>query len=174
MEIIYDRKKKIYKRYQNIKRRCYDTKSNSYKYYGAKGIKVCDEWLGKNGFYNFLDWALANGYKEELQIDRINVKGNYCPENCRWVDRKTNMRNRTNSLYIDGKPLIEVAVELNIKYATLANRYKKYGGIEKPKKQCVECGKEFYAYRSNQKYCSKKCCDKYNKINNKFPCFQNK
>ena len=166
--------KRLYKRYQNIKRRCYDKKSNSYFNYGKRGIKVCDEWLGEDGFYNFLNWAIKNGYKEELQIDRIDTNGNYSPDNCRWVDRKTNMNNRRNSIIINGKTLVEIAIEMNIKYNTLQKRYQKYGSIKIPVKICKECQKEFEPYRSNQKFCSSKCRDKYRKISNKFPCLQQK
>lgn len=164
--------KELYKRYQNIKRRCYDKNHVSYFNYGKKGIKMCNEWLGKDGFLNFMVWAKENGYKKELQIDRIDVYGNYSPQNCRWVDRKTNMRNRTNSIKIDGKSLMEIAIELNIKYSTLHRRFMIYGDIRIPKKICLECKEEFYPYRSNQKFCSKKCQKKYNTISNKFPCFQ--
>ena len=149
--------KKLYKRYQNIKKRCYDKNSNSYKNYGARGIKICRKWLGKNGFKNFLEWSLNNGYSPELQIDRIDNNKGYSPDNCRWVDRKTNMRNRRNTLMINGIPLIEIAIQMNIKYDTLRERYRKYGDIQIPKKKCKECRQEFYPYRSNQKFCSNKC-----------------
>lgn len=149
--------KNIYKRYQNIKKRCYNEKCNSYKNYGGRGIKICRKWLGKNGFVNFLNWALENGYSPELQIDRIDNNKGYSPENCRWVDRKTNMKNRRNSITINGEPLIEIAVRMNVKYSTLQKRYKKYGNIVAPKIKCLECGEVFIPYRSNQKFCSNKC-----------------
>ena len=62
------------------------------KYYGARGIRVCDEW--KTGSKLFKEWALANGYKEDLTIDRINVDGNYEPSNCRWITQAEQNRNR--------------------------------------------------------------------------------
>lgn len=149
--------KKIYKRYQNIKKRCYNKKCNSYCNYGERGIKMCRQWLGKNGFKNFLEWSLNNGYSPELQIDRIDNNKGYSPNNCRWVDRKVNVRNRRNTVIIDGVPLIEIAINMNIKYDTLWSIYKRYGDIRIPKKKCQECRQDFYPYRSNQKFCSNKC-----------------
>ena len=87
---------KIYKVLYDMHRRCEDENFKSYNIYGARGIKVCPEWSMEN-VQSFYDWALANGYKEGLQIDRIDVNGNYEPSNCRWVTHKENARNtRTN------------------------------------------------------------------------------
>lgn len=77
---------------RDIVRRCSDKRRWNYKYYGAKGITVCDEWL--NDFLAFKEWAIKTGYKKGLSIDRIDNKGNYTPENCRWVDRHTQCANR--------------------------------------------------------------------------------
>jgi hypothetical protein len=77
--------------------RCYYTKNKKYKNYGERGIKICDEWLGENGFNNFKAWSLSNGYKENLTIDRKNVNGNYEPSNCRWITNKEQQNNRTNN-----------------------------------------------------------------------------
>jgi hypothetical protein len=76
----------------SIKARCNNKNSNDYKYYGAKGIKICDEWL--NYPDKFCKWAISNGYSDELTIDRINNSLGYNADNCRWATRKVQGRNR--------------------------------------------------------------------------------
>ena len=78
--------------YQGMKQRCYNTKRSNYKYYGGRGIVICDEWL--NSPQAFYDWAMANGYQENLTIDRINTDGNYEPQNCRWASFKEQATNK--------------------------------------------------------------------------------
>lgn len=77
--------------------RCSNPNSRSYPRYGAIGIKVCDEW---KEFVNFAEWSLNNGYNETLTIDRINSRGNYSPDNCRWADIYTQANNRKNNHFI--------------------------------------------------------------------------
>lgn len=79
--------KRIYYIWEGMKSRCLYPKNASYKYYGGKGIRVCDEWLE---FDNFYDWAIKNGYKKNLSIDRIDSGGDYCPSNCKWVTLSEN------------------------------------------------------------------------------------
>jgi hypothetical protein len=84
---------------------------------------MCQEWANFNSFY---DWAMANGYAENLTIDRIDVNGNYEPSNCRWVDMKTQQNNRNNNRKVDycGIKLTvsELSTILSIPYSTLLNR----------------------------------------------------
>lgn len=75
-----------------MKERCNNEKISLYTYYGGRGIKVCNEW--KNNFMAFYDWAMANGYKEDLTIDRIDNDGNYEPSNCRWTNKTIQVINR--------------------------------------------------------------------------------
>ena len=81
-----------------MKQRCYNPNNRSYKNYGGRGITVCQEW--KEDFQTFYDWAIANGYKKGLEIDRIDVNGNYEPDNCRWTTSKKNNNNRRNNVKI--------------------------------------------------------------------------
>lgn len=76
---------KIYSIYHNIKDRCLNPNNHAYHNYGGRGITICEEWLNKDGFINFYNWAIKNGYKEGLSIDRKNIEGNYEPTNCRWI-----------------------------------------------------------------------------------------
>ena len=90
-------KTKLYKTYQRIKNRCYRKNFPHYNLYGGRGIKMCDEWL--NDFETFKKWAINNGYKEGLSIDRINVDGNYEPNNCRWITMFEQASNKRTNVY---------------------------------------------------------------------------
>lgn len=79
--------------------RCYNPNDYNYHLYGAKGITVCDEW--RNDFETFEKWALLNGYKENLSIDRVNVEGNYEPSNCRWAGFDVQLNNKRDTLWIE-------------------------------------------------------------------------
>lgn len=97
----YDEKTaKIIKRLQYIfyqmKQRCYDKNNPAYKHYGERGIKICKEWL--ENINTFEEWAINNGYKHDLTIERINVNGNYEPSNCKWVTKTQQGYNKTNSI----------------------------------------------------------------------------
>lgn len=87
----------LYNVWQTMKNRCRNPKREKYKDYGARGIKVCEEWQDAK---NFCEWALQSGYADGMQIDRIDVNGNYEPSNCRWVTPKVNSRNRRNTVYL--------------------------------------------------------------------------
>lgn len=89
-----------------MKRRCSDPNSPAYKYYGGKGIKVCEEWQSEAGLENFVTWALEHGYDDDLTIDRIDSNKDYEPANCRWLTRSENSRHAHPVKTIrDGKEL---------------------------------------------------------------------
>ena len=104
--IVYSR---LYHIYQSIKQRCYYPKAISYKRYGAKGIVMCDEW--KNDFMSFYNWAIANGYSDNLTIDRINSNGNYEPSNCRWVTYKLQANNKSSNVFLSLNGVVHTIAE---------------------------------------------------------------
>lgn len=125
-ELIHTR---LYNIWKGMKTRCYNSNDKHYTYYGARGIIICDEW--KDDFKNFYDWSMVNGYDEnakrgESTIDRIDVNKEYSPENCRWVDIKTQNRNRRDNklITINGQThcLSEWCEILNLNYATVKSR----------------------------------------------------
>lgn len=125
----YIKNKRLHNIWYNMKKRCEDPNNHAFKYYGARGITVCNEWEGENGYTNFEKWATDNGYASDLTIDRINPNSEYSPNNCRWADSKTQMRNRTNNVHVEFKGrmevLSEIAEEVGVKYGQLYSRLKK-------------------------------------------------
>lgn len=121
---------RIYRIYRGMKSRCFCKSDYHYKWYGAKGITICQEWL--DDFMSFYNWSLENGYKDNLSIDRIDVNGNYEPSNCRWIDHKTQCNNRHNSHYIEinGEvktmaQWLEIYADNNVSSASVRRRIKK-------------------------------------------------
>ena len=109
----------------NMLQRCENTNNPSYKYYGGRGIKVCEDWHNLVVFYN---WAKESGYKKGLTLDRIDVNGNYEPINCRWATSETQANNTRKNVIVtyQGKShtLAEWSKITGINYSTLYWRYK--------------------------------------------------
>lgn len=117
----------LYRRWLGIRNRCCNKSDEHYKDYGGLGIKVCDEW--SNDFMNFYNWATNNGYKSGLTIDRVDVNGNYEPNNCRWTTPKQQARNRRNNrmfTYNDETHCLSEWCEiLGLNYNTVCTRLNK-------------------------------------------------
>ena len=115
---------RLYNIWRDMKERCYNPQNPSYIYYGNKNVSICNEWL--NDFGKFRCWAKENGYAKNLTIDRIDVDGDYCPENCRWTDMFTQENNRTNNIKIfyNGKEytLLQLSQISVVSYKTLHQR----------------------------------------------------
>lgn len=113
--------------WRGMRSRCKDPKHISYKTYGAKGISVCKEW--DEDFVAFYEWCMANGYKKGLALDRIDPKGNYEPDNCRFITQAENNRRQKRTIWIEhnGKRLTipQWAEELGMEHSTIRYRYNK-------------------------------------------------
>lgn len=124
-------KTKLYNCWQNMKKRCDKKNASCYEDYGGRGITYCEEW---KSFESFRDWAFENGYKETLTLDRINVDGNYCPENCRWVDAFTQANNTRRNHYIsyggEKYTAAELARLFNVNYHTFLSRIQRGVPVE--------------------------------------------
>lgn len=117
----------LYNAWLRMRGRCNNPKFEHYDRYGGRGIKVCAEW--NEHFEPFMEWALANGFEEGLEIDRIDNNGDYCPENCRWATRTEQMRNRSNTIFVTHngvtKALVQWCEELGVNYKLAHARHKK-------------------------------------------------
>lgn len=117
---------RIYSIYQNMKDRCYNPNNERYRRYGGRGISICDEWL--NDFEEFYSWAMKNGYKDDLSIDRIDNDGNYEPANCRWATHIIQANNKSTNVHLFYKgeeyTRAELSRELGIDYETFRRKLK--------------------------------------------------
>lgn len=118
--------KRLYGIYKGMLNRCYKLSCKEYKYYGARGIALCDEWLGNNGYTEFKKWSIENGYTDKLEIERKDNNQGYSPTNCRWASRKEQMRNTRRSKLItyngETKTLSEWCEILGLNYARVEAR----------------------------------------------------
>lgn len=122
-------KTRIYGLYHDMLNRCYRPMGKSFEHYGGRGISVCEEW--RSGFETFHKWAMLNGYRRGLTLDRIKVNGNYEPSNCRFVTRKVSARNTRTNVFIEHNGEIKTKAEwaevLNFPYKLLHQRMTRGG-----------------------------------------------
>lgn len=115
---------RLYHIWNTMKQRCNCPTSAKYSSYGARGISVCEEWME---YENFANWAKNNGYSDNLTIERIDVNGNYCPENCKWATVQEQNNNKTNTIRLtyngETHTLSQWANIVGISYVTLRRRY---------------------------------------------------
>jgi hypothetical protein len=114
---------RIYRIWLNMKNRCNNTK-NVRKDYRGRGISICEKW--NISFVEFYNWAISNGYDDSKSIDRINNDGNYCPENCRWVERIVQANNNRRNIFIcigdEKKSLAQWVKITGLNYSTIVSK----------------------------------------------------
>lgn len=124
---------RLYRIYRNMLSRCNNPRVRSYARYGGRGIIVCKEW--KDNFSTFRDWALSNGYNDELTLDRINNEGNYEPDNCRWATYQeqslNTSRNHLVQLFGEIRPLDEWCRIYQLNSKTVRDRLTRGWNYEK-------------------------------------------
>lgn len=117
------RNKKLHRVWDGIKERCNNKNCSTYKYYGERGINICEEWME---YLNFAKWAFKNGYRDGLTIDRIDNDKGYSPDNCRWVTKKIQANNTRRNKYLiyngERRTLAEWAEKFNLSYHVLQTR----------------------------------------------------
>lgn len=146
----YDIKnRKLYEIWKGIKARCFNINSKDYHNYGGRGITLCNEWRDYNVFQK---WAIEHGYIEGLTIERIDVNGNYCKENCCWIENKfqaQNTRKVRRFIYKDKVYTIrQLSEKFNVNYYALKARLTQYGwDIERAINEPVVKGKNQYGIK---------------------------
>lgn len=117
---------RLYRIWNGMKSRCDNPNRKDYHQYGERGISYCAEW---SDFIPFYEWATATGYEDNLTLERIDVNGNYEPDNCKWITPKEQANNKTTTPYVlyNGEyvTLKQLSEELGINYQTLFGRYKR-------------------------------------------------
>lgn len=143
---------RLYGILHNMRSRCYLPTFSRYEYYGKRGIKICDEWLGRKGFKNFYNWAMKNGYQSSLTIDRIDNEKDYCPDNCRWVSMLIQNNNTSKNHYIthngETKTASQWAKIYNINRNTLNKRIRRGWSFESAVSTPV---RRFISYNKSRK-----------------------
>lgn len=138
MPTLREQNKELYNCWEAIRQRCNNKNSKAYHNYGGRGISYCNEW---EKFEPFCRWALSNGWRKGLDIDRIDNDGDYTPDNCRWITRRENINNRRMTVYLtvngETKPSTVWADEIGASYSTL-KKWRKDRGKEYAEKRIAE------------------------------------
>ncbi|GGB41440.1 hypothetical protein GCM10011409_18710 [Lentibacillus populi] len=117
---------RLYRIWSGMKTRCLNKKDKAFPKYGGRGIRICEQWIEFNGFY---EWAKSSGYKDDLTLERKDVNGDYNSSNCKWIPLSDQAKNRTNTPYLtyarEIKTLKEWSEETGIEYSTLHARLKR-------------------------------------------------
>lgn len=128
--------KRLYGVYKAMIDRCYNPKCNKYYNYGGRGITVCDEWQGNNGYDTFAEWALSTGYDKYAKhgvctLERCDVNGNYTPDNCKWITNQEQQNNKRTNIKIEYRNEVHTLKDwsriLNVPYPTLCAGITRYG-----------------------------------------------
>lgn len=123
---------RIYKVYSGMKKRCYDKNHKLYDRYGGRGITICDQWL--NDFMAFYNWSMANGYQDDLTIDRIDNDKGYSPDNCRWVTMLEQAQNTSKNVNITYKGKTQTisawSRETGIPPNTISRRFRVFDNLD--------------------------------------------
>lgn len=119
---------RLFNIWKNMRQRCLNHNNPRYGSYGGSGIAVCHEWAS---FERFRAWALANGYSDELSLDRIDNYSGYTPENCRWVKPVEQSKNKRSTVRYQGKCLADVCREKNLHYKAIARRIQRGWDVER-------------------------------------------
>lgn len=118
--------------WENMRQRCYNSKSSRYERYGGRGICICNEWIGESGKNNFLLWGLNSGYKPGLSIERIDINKDYSPQNCKWIELSKQSKNTRRSIFVtynnETMCVNDWCKKLNLNSSTIFSRAKKNGG----------------------------------------------
>lgn len=122
------RKERLHSVWNSMKQRCSNPNNPHFKYYGDRGIKVCEEWC--NSYATFKEWAISTGYREGLTIERIDVNGNYSPNNCKWITARGQNINRRCTSFIEFKgnriPVARMVYELGLDYNSVMHYLRTY------------------------------------------------
>lgn len=124
---------RLYHIWRTMKARCFDKNSCKYSRYGGRGITMSEEW--KNSFMAFHDWAVSNGYNEELSIDRMDNNKGYFPDNCRWATAEEQANNTSTNVIINHKgatgTLSQMARNYGLKPSVVSKRIKRGWSVQR-------------------------------------------